>query len=338
MANFTYDKHFIKFKKNLEDTIASFTSSNEKEEFTKKQKKLVEDLVKSENNFKKVLMNHTFGKQAYVKFINYIVDENKNILSARPFFRERQKEFSSKISPALKERNVDKLAKFDINFPFINFVVNCIDWPRNSKIRKAAKEVQKIREEIILQNMPLAISRATLFRKKTPESHLSFMDINQIAFEGLINAVDKFVLPYTTVYRSVIIGRISGDLIENYSETMLHFYPSDKRKIYRANKVPKSNEATPDQIADIVNSGPKLESLTTGNEIRHLTMAASPLSLDTPIDEQKSSTFSELFVAPDSFRPDLLLENLEEKGNLNKAFDELSVFEKKILKMKGLGL
>lgn len=203
---------------------------------------------------------------------------------------------------------------------------------------KAAREVAKIREEIILQNMPLAISRATLFRKKTPESHLSFMDINQIAFEGLINAVDKFVLPYTTVYRSVIIGRISGDLIENYSETLLHFWPNDKRKIYRANKVNKNEDLTLDDISNIVNSGPKLISDTTPNEIMHLKLASSPLPIDAPTGLETNQSFADILESKEDLQPDIMLEDLEEKNNLTKAYDSLTVFEKKILKLKGLGL
>ena len=126
--------------------------------------------------------------------------------------------------------------------------------------------------------MPLAISQARVFRHNTPESHLTYMDLNQISFEGLINAVDKFVLPYTSVFRSVIIGRVKGDLIENYSETPVHFYPSDKRKIYRANKAKKGltkDDINYTDLANTVNNnGPKLPTPTDSSEIMNL-LAAS---------------------------------------------------------------
>jgi DNA-directed RNA polymerase specialized sigma subunit len=217
-------------------------------------------------------------------------------------------------------------------------------WGKSSDVFKIAKEIKKIREEIILQNMPLAISRATLFKKKTPENHLNFMDLNQISFEGLINAVDKFVLPYTTVYRSVIIGRISGDLIENYSETMMHFYPSDKRKIYRANKINKGRELDDqnfDTLAENVNlEGPKLESPASGSELQGLMAAVSPLSLDVPMtdDTPDAKSFSSNFVAPESVQPDYILEDIETKSRLQAAYSSLTPLELKILKMKGFNL
>jgi DNA-directed RNA polymerase specialized sigma subunit len=345
MASFTYDPHFIKFRKSLEILLASSTatSNTEKDKFTKKQKNLVESLVREEKRFRKLLINHSNGVKAYRKFIEYILEDRKNILAARPFFRERQTEFSKRISPAIKNRKEKELAKFNINFTFIDFILKCMPWPKNGLINKKANEIKAIREEIILQNLPLAISRATLFKKKTPENHLNFMDLNQISFEGLINAVDKFVLPYTTVYRSVIIGRISGDLIENYSETMMHFYPSDKRKIYRANKINKGNKIEEiqsfDTLADHVNiEGPKLDSPANGPELQGLLAAVTSLSMDAPLDDSETSTFSDKFEAPDSTRPDKRVEEMELRTELLQAYNTLSVFELKILKAKGLSL
>ena len=63
------------------------------------------------------------------------------------------------------------------------------------------------------------------------------MDLIQIGTLGLIAGIDKYYGEYQVVYRSVIIGRIVGYYIENYSSTLIHFYPSDKRKIYKANKI-----------------------------------------------------------------------------------------------------
>lgn len=173
-----------------------------------------------------------------------------------------------------------------MNFPFISFALKVVNWGPNSKITKAANEVYEIRKEIIELNMPLAISRARIFKQKTPDSHLTYMDLVQISMEGLVNAVDKFVLPYTPVFRSVIIGRIVGDLIENYSDTMLHFYPSDKRKIYRANKAQRhQKEVDYDTLSDTVNSGVKLDNPTTPDEIHHLVKASSHFSLDSTVPE-----------------------------------------------------
>jgi RNA polymerase sigma factor (sigma-70 family) len=345
MANFQYDAHFRQFAKSLQDLLLGEGGFDD--EFTKKQKEQVENLVKLEKEFKKILLAHCRGLTVYKKFINFIwqsgKDHRRNTLVARPYFRERQSNFSKGISPAIQKRKFKKLSQFSINFPFIVFALNCINWPPKSKIRKAAKAVQVARNQIIQQNMPLAISRARIFRQKTPESHLSYMDLVQISMEGLVNAVDKFVPPYTTVFRSVIIGRIVGDLIDNYSEKMIHFYPSDKRKIYRANKAQKHQIAEDyESLARTVNSGPELENPTNSGEIHQLLMASSHFSMDTPTPEQgqdksaDESTLSDKYPEDEDNRPDVVFENNELRTKLYEVIKTFTILENKFLKMKGI--
>lgn len=346
MSNFSYDPHFIKFKDSLESLLTSATSTNNtsKDEFTKKQKKMVESLVKEERKFRRILKKNPLGPKVYEAFVNHILVEKKNILAARPYFRERQTDFAKNVSPAIKAKNIKKLMTFDINYPFIAFVLQAEQWPESGFIQKQAKIVKKIREEIILQNTPLAISRATLFKKKTPENHLAFMDLNQIAFEGLINAVDKFVLPYTPVYRSVIIGRISGDLIENYSETPIHYWPNDKRKIYRANKISKGiieEDTNYERLANEVNTkGPELDRPTDGADLQYLVASLSHVSLDYTDENHagKKTSLSDTMAAPEMDQPDVRVEDLETKAMLLACVKNLSVLELKILKMKGYSL
>ncbi len=256
-------------------------------DLTSRQKEQVELLVKLEKQFKKTLQNHCWGAKAYKAFIHHITQDRRNILAARPFFRERQGEFSKGISPAIRKNKHKQLYRFNINYPFIEFILRSFNWPKNGKVVAAAQRVFEIRQKIIILNMPLAITQARIFRHVTPDSHLSYMDINQISFEGLINAVDKFCLPYSPVFRSVIIGRSKGDLIESSSETLLHFYPSDKRKIYRANKAQKGQvreEVNFTKLSENVNcSGPKLPSPTTPAEIQQLVAASGTLSMDSVV-------------------------------------------------------
>ena len=150
-------------------------------------------------------------------FIKYICEERKNILAARPFFRERQAIFTSKVSNALRDRSEVNLSKFHFNFQFIKFTMKARNWGKDSQIRNLYNQIDSLRTEIIEMNMPLAISRTRIFYSKTPPSQLSYMDFVQIGAEGLMSAVDKFCLPYSKVFRSVIIGRIVGNYIESYS-------------------------------------------------------------------------------------------------------------------------
>jgi RNA polymerase sigma factor (sigma-70 family) len=348
MARFVFDQHFVNFTDELTQLISGYGNSKLSGDlFTKEQKKQVESLIKAERNFRKILQSDSRGHIVYKKFINYILDDRKNILAARPYFRERQNVFADKISPAIKKRNFHKLYQFDVNFPFVQFVLDAVEWGPNSKITKASEEISVLRKKIVELNMPLAISRARIFRSKTPESHLTYMDLVQISMEGLINAVDKFVLPYTPVFRSVIIGRIVGDLIENYSETMLHFYPSDRRKIYRANKVQRfQKDVNYDDLSKRVNQGPKLENPTTPDEIHQLTEASSHLSLDSHVSFQDSpasnlsneggDSLLETYVAPDDNRPDEKLEQAELSDVLYSAVTTLEPVEVKYLRLKGI--
>jgi DNA-directed RNA polymerase specialized sigma subunit len=319
--------------------------------WTERQRKQVNKLVACELEFRRALKKHKLGEAAYLAFVEYILNDRRNILAARPYFRERQTEFSEGISLAIKNKEIKKLFKFDINYPFISFVLKAINFPPDSRVAEAAQEVYKIRKEIIELNMPLAISRARIFRGKTPESHLEYMDLVQISMEGLINAVDKFVLPYSPVFRSVIIGRITGDLIEGNSETLLHFWPLDKRKIYRANKSLNKNkrnslngEGNFDQLSQDVNTGPKLSSPTNPAEIQQLISAATGvLSLDVDIQQMgdgremgNDGSLMDRFAAPEDTQPDVRYERTELSHVLYNAIETLSKFEIKFLKLKGI--
>lgn len=335
MAKFVNDQIFKNLTQSLQLIIAGYETD---EDFTDKQRKQVETLVKLERKFKRTLQKDHRGELAYKKFIKFILEEKRNILAARPYFRERQDQFAKGISLAIKQQKHKKLYKFDINYPFINFIIESTEWAPNSKVRKIAAEVCKIREELVHTNMPLAISRARIFRGKTPESHLDYMDIVQISFEGLLNAIDKFVLPYTTVFRSVIIGRILGDQIENFGQTLIHFYPSDKRKIYRANKAKKhQKELDYEDMAKAVNGGTRLVNGTTSDEIQQLVLAASthnPLMPYDNVDSEDENT--EIYASPEDTRPDNRVENSELNAILYKLASELSMIEKKLLVLKGI--
>lgn len=340
----TFNETFKRFATSLQQIIAGYGSTDE--DLTTRQKRQVETLVKLEKQFKKILQEDSRGHLVYKAFIKFILEDKKNILAARPYFRERQGSFAKGISKSIKEKNFKRLYKYNINYPFIVFALNCINWGKNSKITKAANEVYKARKEIVVMNMPLAIAQARIFKHGTPESHLSYMDLIQISFEGLINAVDKFVLPYTPVFRSVIIGRVKGDLIENYSDTLLHFFPSDKRKIYRANKAQRGQvreDVNYENLAENVNeTGPKLPTPTTPSEIQHLISASSGIcSLDSPPPESdnfqnEGEVLSDRYAANEDIQPDVRIERNELFDKLYNSMSVLNVLEIKYLKMKGI--
>lgn len=336
------DDHFKQFAQNLEAAIDKYGDLSE-EKLIDRQKRQMETLVSLEKEFRKTLIAHRYGPATYKAFVNFICE--KNILSARPYFRERQSVFTEQISRALKKKAEKSLYKFHFNFNFILFVLRLRNWPKGSNISKLAKKISDLRTEIVEMNMPLAISRARIFWSRTPKAQLSYMDLIQISCEGLMSAVDKFVLPFSPVFRSVAIGRMVGNFIENYSETMVHFYPVDKRKIYRANKLIGKHGENVDfeKLAVQVNEGVDTNHHTTAEEISSLMAAASCVSSDATVkkdgtEKTEEISISQKFSIDPSNQPDTLVEENDAMRCMYKAMDKLSVFEKKLLQMKGVSL
>jgi DNA-directed RNA polymerase specialized sigma subunit len=343
------DDHFRKFTDKLAKEIDKYTDVNEKEllEFQKEQ---VERLVELETKFRQHIVDTGDPNMVYPKFIHHICETRRNILASRPFFRERQDVFTAHISDIFKRRDHEALKKFHFNFPFISLAINQFGCNKDPVLMGIYNDIRKLRIELVERNMPLAISRARIFWNKTPKAHLSYMDLVQIAAEGMLSAIDKYVLPFSSVFRSVAIGRMVGNFIENYSETTVHFFPVDKRKIYRANKVAHwystGSEVDYEQIANRVNEGiDQKEHHTTPSEIADLMQAASCVpngafggviqAREAAMDEESADDVSNED-AHDGLRPDVLTEQTDAYRALANAIQQLSIFEQKVLKLKGV--
>jgi DNA-directed RNA polymerase specialized sigma subunit len=201
------------------------------------QKEQVELMFSLERKFQFYIQKHTKTNVIYSKFIKYIVSDVGNILSARPYFRERSDIFSSKITSDLRNDRTENFANYKINYLFIRFLADNWGGPFPEKPRKYYEEYLEARRILIENNLPLAINRAKLFYRKTPRGHLDLLDLIDICVCGLINGIDKYVGEYTKVWRSVCIGRMVGEMIEEYSKTFVRLYPSDRKILYRANSL-----------------------------------------------------------------------------------------------------
>jgi hypothetical protein len=361
------NEHFKSFAVELEKLIARYGSV---EDANAHQKAQVEQLIELEKRWRLTLVRHHRGEWVYRKFVTFISEEKKNILAARPYFRERQGVFAKKISKALKRgcHGVPALYRFSVNYQFILFAMRLRDWGAGSPLTKLSDQIGKLRKDIVSINLPLGIARARVFYSRTPKSHLSYMDEIQIAAEGMMSGVDKYspgkkgVDP--KVFRSTMIGRMSGNFIEEYSETLIHFFPVDKRKIYRFNKLARNftNGVDYEEAARQVNDGikkkkkpgkedePEVDDVpedevvgvshkTTASEIADLTAAASTVSADSslPTDPDAPEPITR-FAAPESTRPDLKVENAHALALMAEAERGLSIFEKKLLRLKGVRL
>ena len=110
--------HLKQFASSLEKVIAKYCIPKKKD-FLEVQKEQVERLVALEKEFREAIVQHKYGTFVYEKFIKFIHETKRNILAARPYYRERQPVFSKRISVALKNRDVVELQKFHFNYNFI---------------------------------------------------------------------------------------------------------------------------------------------------------------------------------------------------------------------------
>lgn len=233
---------FKKFVGEMDGIIRSNEITN-----GKTQKELLNALVKTEKEFRRILISTNSGKQIYKEFVDFIMEDKSNMLSARVYFRERQDTFSFKIFNAFHKRKPEMLFKYKINFLFASWAIKRYRGLHAAKLKSLLSEIAFLRKTLCENNLPLAINRAKIFWSKTAPSHLEYMDLIQTSSEGLLNAIDKFVPPYRTVFRSVAIGRMNLNMSTDYSDTIVVLPPKDKRILYRANKA-KSKKDNKDVV------------------------------------------------------------------------------------------
>jgi DNA-directed RNA polymerase specialized sigma subunit len=309
------------------------------------QKEHFEELVAAEKLFHQTMLNYRISNEMYKKFISLIRVTNKNILSARPFFREASDMFSKNITPALKANNPEALRSFAINYHFVQF---CKDswiglWPK--KLEVIYQQVKAARTVLIENNMPLAVNRAKIFYRKTPKGHLSFIDMIEVSAMGLAAGIDKYTGPFKKNFIGVCIGRIVGNLIDAYSETVVHFYPSERRVLYRANSI-KGRQGITDvaELTKAVNNSFKTDLAegrtapkeVTVSELSNLLSAASPVSADSNVGEEGYGVYD--FTPDETANSESMFDKKQEVEQMIYFARNLPVLNRKILRLKGIDI
>lgn len=343
-----YDDGFKVFANVLETTLANMPEYSD-EEYDRRQRDQIRSLVALETQFRKTLISHKWGPGVYRDFVEYICVERGNILSARPFFRERQTVFTEKISKALKKASATGLYKYRVNWSFISWVLEARKWAPKSPLRLIAQDILKVRSELLEQSIPLAISQAKTFFAATPRSHLSFMDVVQIQCQGLLLAIDKFVPPVEkgmtdkesleafSSFRAVAIGIMRRDRVNDYSQTLVHFYPGDRQILYWANKMLRRyvDEVDHDSVSKEINLNLPQSQHTTGEQVANLLAASGTVSADYAADPE-SDTVVESTVGDETLRPDIRAEEEQLHSTLITSIGQLSLLERKLLQLKGV--
>ncbi|HLD91652.1 MAG TPA: hypothetical protein VI911_11695 [Patescibacteria group bacterium] len=318
------------------------------------QKEQVELMISLERKFQYYAQKYAKTNQIYAKFIDYILHESGNILSAKPYFRERFTSFSDRIISDFKEKKGNNLGRYKINYLLIKFIVDNWGGPLPEKVQHYYNEYLEARRILIENNLPLAINRAKLFYRKTPRSHLNLLDLIDICVCGLITGIDKYCGDYTRVWRSTCIGNMVSNMIEEYSKTFLRLYPTDKKVLYRANALKYRLQI--DSIEDLtkaVNSsfekdateGKKIPTLPISeSHIRTLLNGVGYVSTDSKISEDNYDGGSEEGVGIYDNTPDPeqdVEDIVTKKDSIDKiinASHDLNMVEKKIIMLKGVVL
>ena len=307
-------------------------------------------LLDLEDRFKLAILKSKHKIDVYVAFIDHIRNDRHNILDARPFFRERKETFSDRISDAFKCQRPEVLFRYRINYRFVCFVMGLNVFGPTSRVAVLAKKIGALRKELGVVLLPLCINRARVFYRKTPKAHLTHMDMVQNAYEGLMSGMDKYCpddgQPINMEnFRATIINRISGNLIADYNQTAIHFFPLERRKLYRARKA--AVKETPggvdfEHVAELVNEDLGKENTdlhTTAAEIAELMAASSPVSADSsPVQDPDSVGLLDRYAAPEDGRPDVMVEEMGVMSSLATAFALLTPYEQKFLRLRGIRL
>jgi|ERR1035437_1689424 DNA-directed RNA polymerase specialized sigma subunit len=333
----------------LAGEIATALAKNKTEEekgltSTEAQKRQVEELLDAEKKFKEVVLKYRQSTEVYKKFLQRVCIQNRNILSARPYFREAATTFSQSITPAIKTSNIEELKRFNINYQFIKFIKDNWLGPFPKRADELFTRVYKARTILIENNMPLAVNRAKLFYRKTPRSHLTLMDMIGICSMGLAAGIDKWCGSYTPVFRSVCIGRMVGNLIDCYSETMLHFYPSDKRVLYKANSI-RGRQGIDEinELTDAVNKSFKQDELdgksipkyeVKAGELSDLMNAASTVSADSTVNDEGYGVYSYTQDASQDIESAFI--ERESTVEMLMYAKHLPILHRKVLRLKGI--
>lgn len=338
------DREFQKLAERIKNAI------DENEGLIGDQQAQIERLISLERKFRNDICKYGRAAEVYRLFVDKFSTDGDNILSAQSYFREKSTIFRRHISSAIREKDSGKLMEFDINYQFIQFVVDNWDGDLPERSQRYYNELTDARRILIENNLPLAINRAKIFYKKTPRSHLSLLDLIDICVYGLIAGVDKFVGEDYHKFAGVCIGRMVGFLIEEYSKSFIRLFPSDKKILYRANALKhRLNIDNIEELTEAVNEsfekdraegkGAPKEAVTE-IQIRTLMnssnyVSANATSNDGEDDEDGGCIYD--YTASS----ETVEEEVEKRDTISKVLEavkDLEMIEKKIIRLKGVDL
>lgn len=301
-------------------------------------------LFQLEKDFAKRVQSTAAGRKVYFKFIKFINKGRGGILAARSYFRSRQDTFKDTVNVAIRTNVPSLMYHIPINYNFCTYTLENID-----KVNKDGKavnieiikdlsnifsQIKALREEIITKHLYLSLSRAKVFSNNSYNSQ-SFEDLIQIANIGLITSVDKYVLETdTSNFHRVAIGFMMKSLINDGDDTGdVSIGADDRKKLYSIRKI---LSIFPDATAQYIAETLEIEE----KAVKDLLSATFKKSLDDFVSEDNDVRVVDVF--HDDNLQELnqydKVEDNDSKNKINLVLKNLSIFERKVLALKGVKL
>lgn len=292
-------------------------------------------LIQLEGKFTRRLRSVAGGKQKYKDFITYIVEE-RDLREARPYFRERENMFKDIINPAIKGRRPEMLHKLKMNFLFCSFAMETMSG-KDPQLDSLFAEIKRIREGLIHRHLHYALNRAKAFNRGI--GHIvEFGDLIQIANEGLVIAVDKYVIDeQSSPFHTMAIGRMVAELISSGDQALpVTLGGQASRKLYQIRKLlEKTPGLNTKELADIIKIAEE--------EVALLMNAVVIKSLDESLNDDDggdspSITLMDFLpsIADEHNDPYLMLEKKDMLETAAQIFQTLTLLEQKALRLKGV--
>jgi len=210
------DESYTIFTNQLKKAIKPF--QGEKEERLKLLDNQIVNVFRLERHFVSLVELSTKKQAIGMLFLKYLEDKGKIVTAARPFFRERNLVYVKYLLPELRRHCWTAIYRYATNWPFLLWVITNIVLGDNyqkisSKVElpeykptieiendileqliSVVLELKKLRDDIVVQNLPLAIDRARMFARCTPRAELTDLDLIGHATEGLLIGIDKVMI------------------------------------------------------------------------------------------------------------------------------------------------
>lgn len=306
---------------------------NDPKEVLKKIKKI----SRLEKQFNKLLNSSKQGQEVYLDFCRMINVHFKNVLYARSYFRIREDQFKTRINPLITKNEYKKIYSLPLNYKFCVYAlknVKNISTAHSQTLHTMLSDMTELRNKVIIGYTYLAVSRAKVFFNNNTFKGNELSDFIQSANEALVESVDKFdVKANKSNFHNVAFGKIFANLLvlqHSYNSASSLGSSGIKQLAQILNKMKQlNNNATTKELSEMLN--------VAEEEINLLLNSSKYIDLDAFVGNDANGSFvKDRFSIDDgqAAYKDTELTDFNKKANI--AVNDLSIIEKKILKLKGV--